>query len=1275
MKLIKVSFNNVGNLVHVRNELRPWVQKKKNREKVLSHNEMINPSDKLDLMDMIKDLREDDVPYHVRVCIDNEIRCGMWYKVRHDDEFGCKVTPIHDKFTIPDLRILAFDIETTKAPLKFPDPTIDSIMLISYMIDGHGFLISNRSIMSEDINNFDYSPKPEFESQWRVFNEPDEKSLLIKFATHCKEIRPTVIVTFNGDFFDIPFIAERLKVYGMSLDNDFGIEYGGVSKMGDSAFMGRFTLHMDCLHWVKRDAFLPQGSQGLKSVTKAKLNYDPIEVDPEKMVKFAREQPQQLANYSVSDALATYYLYKLMIHDFIYALSTIIPTYPDEILRKGSGTLCEELLMAQAFRCEILFPNKQVDEFEKFYSGHLIDSETYIGGHVECLNVGVYRNDIPVKFRLDETAYHKLIANTEKYLEFCITIENGKKVDECENIQEIKNQTNLCLQSIIDSMNSQGMLEVTPLIYHLDVGAMYPNIILTNRLQPVSIVNEQICAGCVYNRDENNCKRPLNWKWKGELFPLNRSEYENLKHQYEYELLNISDVKEIEELSVQDHKNKFVKRIKNYCSKVYKQAHLSKIEEKEDVVCMRENSFYVDTVRDFRDRRYEFKAKVKFFKGKLDEARKLKDFEKIEESKNLMGLYESLQLAYKIILNSFYGYVMRKGARWFSMEMAAMVTHIGSQIIMDTRVLVDQIGKPLELDTDGIWGLLPLGFPENFDLKFKDGKKIKFSYPCSMLNSLVYDKFSNKQYQALDLNTKKYVNREEMSIFFEVDGPYKCMFIPAAKEEGKMLKKRYAVYSLNGKLHELKGFELKRRGELKLIKIFQGEVFDHFLKGKNLLECYDSCAKVADRWYSILENKGYGITDEELMDYIEECKTMSKPLSEYGAQKSTSITTAKRIAEILGSEIIKGKGLNVKYIIAKKPIGAPVAERAVPTIIFYSDSLIKKKFLKKWLKDSSEEMDMREIIDWDYYKERLGSTIMKIILIPAAIQKLENPLPKIQYPDWVTRMMKEKNEDQKNLNHFFKNITHQERLLQIENMTKSLQLSGKKSNPDNKVNNRNDDSKEIVEVTKKLNNNSIEGFVKKGKGKGIIEYESNQANTSVVNQEVPQVTVNMLDDFENWLKQSKARWKQQIVNKTKNVNMNKINPTSPVKNIASALFQTNSQNIKSKEELFRKSTLKILQIIENNSGKLKLWVSYANYTEVVYINVRRNIYINSHKTNVPDIFKPVKLTLPRSKPTFNLYEFESEEKDFREKFNNFNDYLVDPMVEGVYESKIPLLFK
>lgn len=50
---------------------------------------------------------------------------------------------------------------------------------------------------------------------------------------------------------------------------------------------------------------------------------------------------------------------------------------------------------------------------------------------------------------------------------------------------------------------------------------------------------------------------------------------------------------------------------------------------------------------------------------------------------------------------------MRKGARWYSMEMAAMVTHIGASIISDAKAFIDKVGTALELDTDGIWCLLP----------------------------------------------------------------------------------------------------------------------------------------------------------------------------------------------------------------------------------------------------------------------------------------------------------------------------------------------------------------------------------------------------------------------------------------------------------------------------------------------------------------------------------------------------------------------------------------
>jgi DNA polymerase epsilon subunit 1 len=39
------------------------------------------------------------------------------------------------------------------------------------------------------------------------------------------------------------------------------------------------------------------------------------------------------------------------------------------------------------------------------------------------------------------------------------------------------------------------------------------------------------------------------------------------------------------------------------------------------------------------------------------------------------------------------------------------------------------------------------------------------------------------------------------------------------------------------------------------------------------------------------------------------------------------------------------------------------------------------------------DFNVKDILDWEYYKERLAGTIMKIVTIPAALQKCMNPVP------------------------------------------------------------------------------------------------------------------------------------------------------------------------------------------------------------------------------------------------------------------------------------------
>jgi len=49
-------------------------------------------------------------------------------------------------------------------------------------------------------------------------------------------------------------------------------------------------------------------------------------------------------------------------------------------------------------------PNRHVEEHGNMYEGHLLESETYVGGHVEALEAGVFRNDIETDFKVTPAA-------------------------------------------------------------------------------------------------------------------------------------------------------------------------------------------------------------------------------------------------------------------------------------------------------------------------------------------------------------------------------------------------------------------------------------------------------------------------------------------------------------------------------------------------------------------------------------------------------------------------------------------------------------------------------------------------------------------------------------------------------------------------------------------------------------------------------------------------------------------------------------------------------
>lgn len=1258
---LKLIFSNVNDLLAVRKAIAPIAERNKGKmtamdtyAEVASANagidmfddedEFTRPGNIADGSDAIVDIREYDVPYHVRLAIDLDIRVGKWYFV--EAKHGhVKLTCNEEHLQRADPIVMAFDIETTKLPLKFPDSAFDQIMMISYMIDGQGFLITNREIVSEDISDFDYTPKPEYDGPFMIFNEPDEKALLDRFFDCIKEAKPTIIVTYNGDFFDWPFVEARAAILGIDMYQEIGFK-----KNSEDIYVSNHCAHMDAFAWVSRDSYLPQGSRGLKAVTVAKLGYDPDELDPELMTPYASERPQTLAEYSVSDAVATYYLYMKYVHPFIFSLCTIVPLGPDDVLRKGTGTLCEMLLMVEAYQKQIVLPNKHQAPKEAFWEGHLLESETYVGGHVESIEAGVFRSDIPYKFAVDPQAIDELLRDLDAALHFSITVEEKKSVDDVTNYDEVKAQIIERLLKLKETPNRNER----PLIYHLDVASMYPNIMTTNRLQPDSMITEADCAACDFNRPGKTCDRRMPWAWRGEFLPAKRDEYNMIRHALENERFPAKYpdglARSFHDLSLNEQAERVKKRLTEYSKKIYHKIHDTKTIEREAIICQRENPFYVDTVKAFRDRRYEFKGKQKDWKGKTDQLKSSGAAPAdVEEAKKMIVLFDSLQLAHKVILNSFYGYVMRKGSRWYSMEMAGVTCLTGAHIIQMARQLVERIGRPLELDTDGIWAILPATFPENFSFKLKNGKKLSISYPCVMLNHLVHAKFTNHQYQELaDPQTFRYETHSDNTIFFEVDGPYRAMILPTSKEEDKNLKKRYAVFNHDGSLAELKGFEVKRRGELKLIKIFQTQIFKFFLEGETLEETYASVAKVANRWLDVLHSHGSTLADEELIDLICENKSMAKTLEEYGAQKSTAITTARRLAEFLGEQMTKDKGLNCKYIIASRPRNAPVTERAIPVAIFSSDEAVKRAFLKKWLKEEPRDMDPRALIDWDYYLERLGSVIQKLITIPAALQKVRNPVPRVPHPDWLDRRIRAKDDTFK-----------QSKMTDL--------FAPRKPLIERNVNTL--ESRKLIDLE---DMGGTRGALASTQTNGAQKRKAAPVVPADPYGSLPAVMPDMSVDYRGWLHYQKKKWKIQ---KHARARRRQLYGDRQVDtgNAIGDMFRAQA------ETLFT-TTWQVLSLRESGTpGEVIAFVLIDQKIHSIKIIVPRQVFLNLKEDDVPqttiDGIEAEKVTnyvLPNGHQSVHLFKLTMPEQVYVKEADKLARLFEHASVEGVYETQVPL---
>ena len=96
------------------------------------------------------------------------------------------------------------------------------------------------------------------------------------------------------------------------------------------------------------------------------------------------------------------------------------------------------------------------------------------------------------------------------------------------------------------------------------------------------------------------------------------------------------------------------------------------------------------------------------------------------------------------------------------------------------------------------------------------------------------------------------------------------------------------------------------------------------MKGKSLKECYDHCAETARKYLNIIIKKGANLDTDQIIGFFQESKNLSRDLEDYGTSKGLAITSARRLADFLGPDVIKGKGICCHFVISATPQDASV---------------------------------------------------------------------------------------------------------------------------------------------------------------------------------------------------------------------------------------------------------------------------------------------------------------------------------------------------------------
>ena len=347
-------------------------------------------------LDSVIQIREFDIPFYRRYLMDKDITpmtevVATGDKIEKFMDIDSSKQDIEIIKLTQDLervkeypqnfRILSFDLEV-RNPHGMPNSEEDEIIMIGIASNfGLNQVISTKT---NSKNKDDFVNKVE-----------SEKAMIEEFVKIIKENNIDIIVGYNSDNFDFPYIKERAKI--LDVDLDIGMDGSDIKFIrrgyaNAASFKG--LIHVDLYLVMRR--YMTLDRYTLERVYYELFGEEKIDVPGERIWEFwdnGGDELDTLFDYSLDDVISTLKIAEQTL-PLNLELTRIIGQPLFDVSRMATGQQAEWFLVKQAYFDNEIVPNKQGSNFADRAAAE--DNE---GGYVKEPEKGLHENLVQFDFR------------------------------------------------------------------------------------------------------------------------------------------------------------------------------------------------------------------------------------------------------------------------------------------------------------------------------------------------------------------------------------------------------------------------------------------------------------------------------------------------------------------------------------------------------------------------------------------------------------------------------------------------------------------------------------------------------------------------------------------------------------------------------------------------------------------------------------------------------------------------------------------------------------